>query len=266
MTAPKPSTGKLERNARLRWVPIPQMRVSEKSQRTLNSSRVDRLAAEFDLEQLGTPVVNLRDDLYWIIDGQHRIHALKQIGYGDQQVQCWTYEGLSESEEAERFLEYGNVLPVSAFDRYRIGVNAGREIECDIDRIVRANGCVVSRDALPGAIAAVATIRKIYSRGGVPVLGRTIRIVRNAYGDPGLDQWVLDGIGHLCNRYNGSLDDETAVKKLAECSGGVNGLLGKAEVIRRQTGNPKGQCVAAAAVEIINSGRGGTKKLPKWWT
>ena len=47
-------------------------------------------------------------------------------------------------------------------------------------------------------------------------------------------------------------------------NGGVHGLLGKAENLRRATGNQKGHCVAAAAVEIVNAGRGG-KKLPSWW-
>lgn len=51
---------------------------------------------------------------------------------------------------------------------------------------------------------------------------------------------------------------------VATADGGVNGLLNKAEVIRRSTGNAKGHCVAAAAVEIINAGRGG-KKLPSWF-
>jgi len=54
------------------------------------------------------------------------------------------------------------------------------------------------------------------------------------------------------------------VAKLSKANGGVNGLLNKAEVLRRSTGNQKGQCVAAAAVEVINKGRGG-KKLPSWW-
>lgn len=35
-------------------------------------------------------------------------------------------------------------------------------------------------------------------------------------------------------------------------------------VRRKQTGNAKGHCVAAAAVDINNRGRGG-KKLPSWW-
>ncbi len=45
---------------------------------------------------------------------------------------------------------------------------------------------------------------------------------------------------------------------------GVSGLTNKAETLRKQTGNPRGHCIAAAAVEIINSGRGG-KKLASWW-
>ncbi|MGH3599121.1 MAG: DUF6551 family protein [Pseudonocardiaceae bacterium] len=259
--------GRIERAARLRWVLISEMRVSEVAQRAQNQARVDRLAADFDLEQLGTPEVNFRDGAAWIIAGAHRIAALRQIGYGDQRVQCWTYDGLTEQEEAERFLLKNDFLAVSAFDKYRIGVNAGREVECDIDRIVRSNGCVVSRDAVPGAIAAVGTITRIYKRAGGPVLGRTVRIARDAYGDPGLDQWVLDGISHLCHRYNGTIEETVVVEKLSAAAGGVNGLLGNAEIVRRKLGAPKGQSVAAAAVEIINRGRGnGGKKLPGWWS
>ena len=69
----------------------------------------------------------------------------------------------------------------------------------------------------------------------------------------GMDSVVIDGLGYLCQRYNGALDEKVAVDRLSTVNGGVNGLLGKAELIRRQTGNPKGQCVAAAAVDIIAS-------------
>lgn len=255
---------RVERSARLKWVPIPLMKVSPVAQREVNQARVDRLAASFDLEQLGTPTVNDRDGAFYILDGQHRIEALKQIGWGDQQVQCWTYVGLTDAEMADRFDRLNDTLAVHAFDRFRIRVNAGREAECDIDRIVRANELVVSRDMLPGAISAVGTLSRVYNRAGAPTLARTLRIVRDAFGDPGLEAPVIDGIGLLCQRYNGELEDSVAVEKLAKVHGGANGLLGKAEVLRRQTGNAKSHCVAAAAVEIINTGRGG-KKLPSWW-
>lgn len=255
---------RVQREAHLRWVPVSLMRTSPVAQREINPARVDYIAANFDPEDLGNPTVSRRGDVYYIIDGQHRVEALKQIGWGDQQIQCWTYDGLTEQDEAERFLKLNDTLTVNALARYRIGVTAERPVECDIDRIVRANGLVVSLDTIPGAVRAVGTLRRVYDRSDGPTLGRALRIIRDAYGDVGLEAPVIDGIGHLCQRYNGELHEETAVERLAAINGGVNGLLGKAEQLRRSTGQPKGQCVAAAAVEIINSKRVGPK-LPSWW-
>jgi len=241
------------------------MKVSPLAQRDLNQSRVDHLATNFDPEELGAPTVNERDGAYFIIDGQHRIEALKQIGWGDQSIQCWAYEGLTEAVEAEKFLKLNDNLAVRTMPKFKTAVTAGREIETDIDRIVRAAGLVVSGDGVPGAIRAVATLRKLYVRADGKTLGRTLRIIRDAYGDAGLEGPVIDGVGLVCQRYNGQLDDAHAIERLAAANGGANGLLGKADGLRRKTGNAKGHCVAAAAVEIINAGRTGGRKLPSWW-
>jgi len=259
---------KVERHARLRWIPLIRTKSNPLAQRDINWSRVAALAANFDLEQFGTPTVNHRDDAFFVIDGQHRIEALKQwFGDGnweDQQIQCWTYEGLSEQEEAETFLKLNDTLAVKAFAKFRVGVQAGRHDEVDVNRIVLAQGLRVSQDKSDGAISAVGTLMRVYRRSGGPVLGRALRIIRDAYGDAGLEAIVIDGIAMLCQRYNGELDDERLVQRLGSTLGGVNGLLNKAEQLRKQTGNPKAHCVAAAAVEINNAGRGG-KKLPSWW-
>jgi hypothetical protein len=215
-------------------------------------------------EQVGIPTVNKRSGSFYIIDGQHRVEAMREIGWADQQIQCQVYDGLTESEEAEKFLKLNDVLAVSAFARFRVGVQAGREVECDVDRIVRAAGCVVTQDQTEGAISAVGTLIRIYDRGGPRVLARTLRIARDAYGTAGLVAASLDGIGLVCGRYNGELEDQVAIAKLSKIHGGVNGLLGKAEVIRRSTGQARSHSVAAAVVEIVNAGRGG-KKLPSWF-
>lgn len=255
---------RVERKARLQWVPIALMRVSPRAQRDLNQARVDELAARFDMEQLGTPVISHRDGHFYLIDGQHRIEALKAIGHGGRQVQCWTYQGLTEGGEAAMFLTLNDTLTVGAYPRFKVAVQAGRPEETDIDRIVRAQGLRISPDRSGGAVAAVHTLRRVYRRGGPACLARTLRIVRDAYGDPGLEASVIDGISLVCHRYDGQLDDMLVIAALARASGGVNGLLGKAENMRRQTGSPKAHCVAAAAVELVNRKIRG-KKLRSWW-
>jgi len=240
------------------------MRVNPLAQRDVNRAWVDRLAAEFDPEQIGTPTVSRRGTHWYVIDGQHRVEAMRQMGWDDQQVQCWTYLDLTEQQEAEMFLRLNNKLQMHRFEQFKVGVTAERDEPVDIDRVVRLQGLVVSRDGVPGGIRAVGTLERVYRRTDAKTLGRTLRLIRDAYGDAGLEAPVIDGIGFLCGRYNGELNDAEAVKKLGATHGGVNGLLGKAETIRRQTGNAKAQCVAAAAVEILNRGKGG-KKLPSWW-
>lgn len=266
------STGKrVEQEAKLRWVPLVSMRVSPLAQRDLNEARVDKIASEMDLEQLGTPTVNERDGLFYIIDGQHRMEGYKKwCGDGnweDQSFQCRAYEGLSEEAEAEMFLKLNDVLIVSTFDRFKVGVRAGRLEETDIDRIVRGVNLRVSREKGGGAIRAVGALRKVYDLGP-GTLHRTLRIIRDAYGDAGLEAAVIEGIGLWCSRYNGKLDEPFAVERLGGARGGVNGLLNTAESTRMKTGNPRSHCVAASAVEIYNRsprGRGVPPKLPDWW-
>ena len=255
--------GRIERQARLRWVPLTQMRVNPLAQRDLNQARVSRLAAVLDPEKMDTPTVNHRGGWYYLIDGQHRIAALKQwlSSWQDQQVQCWTYEGLSEAEEAEKFLALNDTLPVRAFAKFKVSVQAGRDTEADVDRIVRALGLRIARGS---GISAVATLRRVYARGGAAVLSRTLRIIRDAYGEAGLDGPVIDGIGLLCQRYNGDLSEQRAIERLSSAHGGVSGLLSRAGQLRQSTGSATAQCVAAAAVEVINRGSGG-RKLPGWW-
>lgn len=264
-TTPKPAPPqKIERQARLRWLKVKDLEVSPLAQRDMRPGWVDHLVANFDTERVGNPTVSERGGHFYLVDGQHRAEALTLAGHEDSGIQCWVYQGLNEQDEAEMFLALNDNLTVNAFDKFRVGVTAGRDDECDIDRIVRAQDLVISRDKIPGAVAAVGTLRRVYNRSGGPVLARALRIIRDSYGDAGLDAAVIDGIGLLCARYNGELQDEIAVVRLSKAHGGVHGLLNKAEVLRRSTGNAKSHCVAAAAVDIINAGRGG-KKLPGWW-
>jgi hypothetical protein len=233
---------------------------------------VRELVDDFDLEQFGSPTVNHRGEdeggYYNILDGQHRFEALKEwFGEGnweDQQIQCWCYDGLSDDEEAEVFLRLNNTLAVTAMAKFKVSVQAGRPDESEVNRVVRKVGLKIAADSSGGSISAVGTLMRVYRRSGAVTLERALTIIRDSYGDPGLTALVIDGVGLLVQRYNGQVDDDRLVLRLRTARGGVNGLLGKAEDLHRRTGSPKSHCVAASAVEINNTGRGG-KRLTPWW-
>ncbi len=252
------------RAASTEWVAIADMRVSPAAQRKYNPKDAADIAADFDLEALGYPVLNHRADVYWIVDGQHRVGALKIMGWGDQKIECEVYEGLTEQAEADLFLRRDKRRAINGQDKFRIGVAAGREEETAITAICAGLGLHIGKGA--DAIQAVATLRKVYTRAGADALGRALLIIRESYGDTGFAACVIEGIGLVIQRYGSDVGTEHAVASLTKAHGGVRGLEQKAEVLKRSTGNPKGACVAAAVVDIINGNTPrGKRKLPSWW-
>lgn len=254
------------RKSRLMWVPLGMTRVADEAQGQFRKAHADALAANFEIEAMGFPVVSHRPDgLFYIVDGQHRIAAAKTFGFcPEDKFQMETYEGLSVAEEAELFLERNTIKPKSAWDKFKVGIAAGREVEVDIDRVVRAQGLVLASYKGTGTIAAVSTVRHIYGRHGAVGLGRTLRIIRDSYGDAGLDAPVLDGVSLFLHRYGAAVDDNALVSKLSNTAGGLNGLLMPAAKLKATMGQPISQCIAASAVALYNRGHGG-KKLAPWW-
>jgi hypothetical protein len=255
-------------NREIQWVKLGKMKVSALVQRELKPSRVDYLSSVFNLEMLGNPEVSFRDGHYYIMDGQHRIEAVKNWlgkGWEDQCIQCWVATGLSEKDEAEIFLTLNDTLSIDTFQKFKVALRAGREIEIAIACIVNNEHLVISKDNVPGGIHAVGTLKRVYIRDGAQSLGRALVLIRDAFGDSGLDAIVIDGFGMLCNRYNGVLDEKQSAITLSNAHGGVKGLIGMAEALRLKTGNGQAHCVAAAAVNIINRDRKNKDKLVGWF-
>jgi len=245
---------------------------SGKAQRPMREKRVDYLLANLDLHNLGLPKVNLRGGVYYLIDGQHRVEALKRwlgTGWEHQKIPCQVYEGLNESEEADMFDRCNDYLNVTAFDRFKNRVTAKREVEVAIMAILASEGLSVGQHGNANTndeeVTCVSTLVKVYKRTGPDVLQKTLRIVRDAFGVAGVKSMVVDGVSHVVHRYADSLNERTFTESLSGIKGGVFGLLGQATVLQKQTGTGKAQCVAAACVDIINRHRSGKARLPSWW-
>lgn len=253
--------------ADIEFVALGKMHVSELAQRHFSRPQVEHLLSDFNPEVIGTPILNERaPGVFYVIDGQHRIAALREwLSDSDKQtIRCSVFKGLTESVEAELFLRFNDSRNVSAFDKFKAAVTADREDEVRIKRIVERAGLHISAQKTPGGLSCVSALVSTYRRGGAGSLGRSLRIIRDAFGDAGLTSPVVRGLGMVTARYNGELKDDAAIEKLNKMRGGVQGLMNRAALIRSTTGKPVPDCVAAATVEVLNYGRGGHKLAP-WW-
>jgi hypothetical protein len=263
------SNNRVERTARLKWVNVKDMRVQGDAQRGLKSTRVHKMLFDdegheiFDPEQLGYPTLSYRDGVYYICDGQHRIAAYKEWDkdWETQQMQCQVYEGLTRQEEAQIFLRLNNTLTVTPMAKFKVALTAQQEPETSINQVVTQHhlkiGLAVGQLKCPG------TLLTIWARGGAPLLGKSLRIAYDAFGEFGLDSWVLDGVSAVCMRYKG-LDEVEATRRLRQMAGGYNALMTRATQYQHQQGRKKGDAVAGSIVTTLNAGSKGMK-LPPWW-
>jgi hypothetical protein len=259
------------RPSKVRPVPIATMRVPPAlyTQRPFRKAHGDHLAAELDLNKLGYPIINHRDGINWVCDGQHRVYALKANGFECDNLDCEVYENLSDAEMAEIFLGRDDRRAINPFDKFHVACTAGRTRETDIRRTVEAQGLKISRAQDEDCIAAISALGKVYDRAGAVVLGQTLRTIKQAYGGDtnSFDAQVIEGIGLVFNRYNGLTNEKDLAARLSTTQYGVRGLLRRAEAQRMKTGNQKSQCVAAVVVEVYNKGTGprAAKRLANWW-
>lgn len=268
--AKQPDAGKAVRHTSKTFlVPIAKMRVPPAmvTQRPFIKAHGDNLSANLDLELLGLPVINHRDGIFWICDGQHRIHALKENGFEKDSVMCEVYENLSDAEMARIFLGRDARKQINPLAKFHVACTAEIPREVAIRRAVETQGLKVSRNEEEGCVGAVGALGRVYDRNGEVVLGQVLRTIKNAYGgdSASFQQSVIVGLGLVYNRYNGKTNERNLAEALSMEVHGVRGLLRRAETQRERTGNDKAQCVAASVVDIYNKRANRAHKLPSWW-
>lgn len=258
-----------QRRSHIETVNAHDLHVNPVAQRAFRPAWAAQIAAEWDIDKYQRPHVNRRDDgSLYIMEGQHGTHAYRvvyrQEGVDTLPVQVELYEGLTEQEEAEFFLSLNNKKAIDAMSRFKVAVTAGYSTETDIDRIVRANGAVVTASTdTAGAISAVNALRSIYSSHGGHTLGATIRALRDSFGDQGYERHILLGLAAVIARYG--VTEESIVASLAKVPRGSKGLSQAAALNREAFGCTIVEATSAAIVDAYNKGRRGKAKLPSWW-
>lgn len=261
------------RASKVRPVPVSEMRVppAEVTQRHFKQSQAERYAADFDIDRLGIPVVNRRDGVYWLLDGQHRIAALKMFFKPQDpgSIDCEVYEDLTDAEAADIFLGRDDRRPISQYEKFRVACTAGHQRETDILRTVEVNGLKVSTTQDVNTVQAVSAMGKVYDTAGPKVLGMALRSIKNSYGGDAksFDGTLIQALGLVYNRYNDRVSERLMVQRLQAVPQGARQLMRRAEVLRERTGTGKSHCLAAVIVEEYNKSLGprAGARLPDWW-
>ena len=277
---PSPSPTKFQgtrKPSKIRAVPFGLMKIPavHVTQRPFRPPWGDKLAKSLDLNLLGHPIVNHREGVYWVFDGQHRIYALKENGLGGAKdlLECEVYEDLTDKEMADMFLGRNDVKRVNSFDGFLIACTAGHKREVEIRRAVEAAGLRIARGKNKtgdGVISSVSALRAVYDTiGGLPVLAKMLRVLNGAYaGDSNAFEGVLmEAVAMVIHRYGDRVDIPDLASRLGAASGGPVGLKRRGNSLRERTGNQVTPCVAAAIVDLYNRGMGprAADRLPSWW-
>lgn len=253
------------RKPELKQLPVQDLIVDPNVQRALDRSRASRIAEELDMHAIGVITVSRRTNgSYHVVDGQHRVEALRLAGGDNEKVTCRIFDGLTIEGEAKLFRLLNNTTKLQAIDKFRVRVVEGEPTAVDISQILAAHGWKVNLQSTAGYFSAVAAAERIYLRDR-DAFERTIVTVTRAWGHDAaaVDGRLVEGIGLVYARYGDALGDADLVEKLARYPGGPGHLLGNARGMKDLMRITLVVAVADIVVELYNKGRR-TRAVPPW--
>ena len=238
------------------------------TQREFSEAKGLKIARDFDINKLGYPTVNETEDTNWVIDGQHRVWALRQQTWvtDDMMVECSVHHNLSKEKMAELFLGLNDTKIVLPLQQFLVAVTARHPEEVAINEVVLSTNLKVKKGKDHGYLGAVTALKHVYKTGGEDLLRRVLTTLRdgfegsaNAFG-----AFLLKGTALFYERYGEKIDDQEVIKTIENIKRGPNGLLLRAEEYHERLRRPYPECVARAVVDAVNKKRGRRAKLPSW--
>lgn len=263
----------------MEWLPVAKIEVESSAQRSFDESWARKLASNIDPDKLGKPAVvgmnshgnGGRGERFIVVDGQHRVAAVRMSLGVDQLIECEVIRGVSLARAAEIYRGRNSMRLPRSIDFFLAGITA-ENAECvAINGIVSSLKLAIGRTTTGSMLSAVGALQSIYRDEqtlGVRapnLLLRTLELSIAAWGRKGESFIgdILRGLSVVLARYGGALDPEVLERKLRAYRGGALGLLGQARMIKAGLGGAPYICVARAVVQAYNSGRH-KHLLPEW--
>lgn len=192
-------------------------------QRPVETEDVDKLIAKWDPCLLPPIVVSFRDGNFNVVDGQHRIAAMRKMaGGGDVTVPCIIYTGLTYEQEAELYYMLDQTR-----GKLRLGhatkalVESGSNAEImDVKQRIEDAGFVWALDRPTGEPFEISTTRAVinaYRLLGGAAFSRMLGLIAGTWhGTPNsLKASIFSGMALFVKTYETELVDQTFIKRLS---------------------------------------------------
>jgi hypothetical protein len=260
------------------WLDADSLEVTPEAQRKFDPAWAARLARDFDPDAVGVPCVaeikQGKTVKRYILDGQHRVHALREALGAGQMIQCEVIRAVTLQRAARIFVLRNTQRSVRAIDVFVNNVRGGEPESVAINRIVESFGLRVDDSKTDTSVKCVSALQRIYRGDAARGMGKNELTLKRAL-TTALQAWgrsrdsmngdVLYGIGLVILKHGDTLEFEALERKLAQFPKGPVGLIGKARGSRETMGGSLAQNMASVIVREYNKGRR-KHQLPEWFT
>ena len=191
---------------RIECVPLERI-VTEQYQRILNMKNVAGIVKNFDPAKLGVLVVSHREDgTYAVLDGQHRLTALRRLGY--DAANCIVLEGMTIQQEADYFRRQNeNKQSLRINDTFNASLWAEDAESLRIKELMDKYGFRHGKSGQPMCICAIGALQRILRRFGDRTLELTLACIAATWPHDStiLRGEMLAGLGEFWRRYGEKL-------------------------------------------------------------
>lgn len=158
--------------------------VDKSYQRDIADKKVNAIMRNYNPKAIGVITLSIRQNgSLYIIDGSHRVEALKKMNLGEFDVNSIVYFDLSVKDEAELFvLLNDNRTKPKRSDLHKAATTSGDKFSVDIDAMLSRNGLVVGNTPADGVVRAIGTLHKVGAKIGIEKLEIAVQILKDAYG------------------------------------------------------------------------------------
>ena len=207
------------------WIELDKLSVDSSYQRDTLSRRsiqnIIKIRDNFSFCKCSPlTVVNLGNDHFSIIDGQHRFEAAKQLG-DINSLPCWIIPQTPNNKQADAFIDINkNRVSITAYAVYKAEVVAGEIKALMVDDFCRKNNITIPKNSVigsaPNVTNALQTIKLLLKQGKEENLAYAIKILRTAFPfKPGqLQSKIIKALVDIHIQHAGKINDNILISSL----------------------------------------------------